>query len=64
MPVFAVLLGVLVLGEPLNWHQPVGAPVVLLGVAVAQGVLGRRRPPSVRAPVPAGRPRRNRLPSR
>lgn len=44
VPIFAVLIGALVLGERLNWHQPVGALVVLLGVAVAQGLLGPRRP--------------------
>jgi len=36
-PLFAVAAGVLLLGEPLSWHQPVGGAVVLLGVAVAQG---------------------------
>ena len=44
MPIFATLIGALVLGERLNWHQPVGALVVLLGVAVAQGLFGPRRP--------------------
>ncbi|WFE37303.1 DMT family transporter [Micromonospora sp. WMMD998] len=62
IPVFAVLVGAVVLGERMNWHQPVGAFVVLVGVAVAQGVIGRRRPgaqPEPAAvpeaePVPAG----------
>ncbi|MEH0985984.1 DMT family transporter [Micromonospora sp. CPCC 205556] len=44
IPIFAVLIGAAVLGERLNWHQPVGALIVLLGVAVAQGLVGRRRP--------------------
>ncbi|MEU7797374.1 DMT family transporter [Micromonospora tulbaghiae] len=44
IPVFAVLVGAVVLGERMNWHQPVGAFVVLVGVAVAQGLFGRRRP--------------------
>ncbi|MEW9529970.1 DMT family transporter [Microbispora sp. NPDC049125] len=50
MPLFAVVSGIVVLGERLTWNQPVGAVVVLLGVAVIQGLvpLGRR----VR-PVPA-----------
>ncbi|WBC11275.1 DMT family transporter [Micromonospora sp. WMMA1947] len=43
IPVFAVLVGAVVLGERMNWHQPVGAFVVLVGVAVAQGLFGRRR---------------------
>ncbi|MGD7705684.1 DMT family transporter [Microlunatus sp. Y2014] len=42
-PVFATTLGVAVLGERMTWHQPVGAVVVLLGVAIAQGLIGRRR---------------------
>ncbi|MFC8301956.1 DMT family transporter [Micromonospora orduensis] len=53
IPIFAVLIGAVVLDERLNWHQPVGALIVLLGVAVAQGVVGRRRPrPVVVARVP------------
>ncbi|MEU4773814.1 DMT family transporter [Micromonospora sp. NPDC023644] len=44
IPVFAVLIGALALDEQLAWHQPVGALVVLLGVAVSQGLIGRRRP--------------------
>jgi len=43
IPVFATLIGVLALNEHLAWYQPVGAAIVLLGVAVAQGVhVGRR----------------------
>jgi drug/metabolite transporter (DMT)-like permease len=38
IPIFATVIGVLVLGEELAWFQPVGAAVVLLGVAIAQGV--------------------------
>jgi drug/metabolite transporter (DMT)-like permease len=43
IPVFATLIGVLALNEHLAWNQPIGAAIVLLGVAVAQGVhVGRR----------------------
>jgi drug/metabolite transporter (DMT)-like permease len=42
VPIFAVLIGVLVLRERLAWYQPVGAFVVLAGVAVAQGLFTRR----------------------
>jgi drug/metabolite transporter (DMT)-like permease len=42
IPVVATVLGVLVLDEHVSWYQPVGALVVLLGVAVSQGV-GRRQ---------------------
>ena len=39
IPIFAAVIGVLVLGEDLAWFPgPVGAAVVLLGVAVAQGI--------------------------
>jgi drug/metabolite transporter (DMT)-like permease len=38
IPVFAAVIGVVVLGEDLAWFQPVGAAIVLLGVAIAQGV--------------------------
>ena len=43
-PLFAVVAGVLLLGEPLNWHEPVGGVIVLLGVAIAQGRLRRLLP--------------------
>jgi drug/metabolite transporter (DMT)-like permease len=47
IPVFATVIGVAVLGEELAWFQPVGAAVVLLGVAIAQGV---GRPSRARTP--------------
>ena len=58
MPVVATVVGVLILGEHLLWNQPVGAIVVLAGVAISQGVLSRRRrdPRPERAADP-GRPR-------
>ena len=43
-PLFAVIAGVLLLSEPLNWHEPVGGVIVLLGVAIAQGRLRRLLP--------------------
>jgi drug/metabolite transporter (DMT)-like permease len=39
IPVFATVLGVIVLGETLTWNQPVGAAILLLGIAVSQGQL-------------------------
>ncbi|MEV4809135.1 DMT family transporter [Micromonospora avicenniae] len=53
IPVFAVLIGAVALGERLNWHQPVGALIVLIGVAVSQGLLGRRRRAAVGVEAPA-----------
>jgi drug/metabolite transporter (DMT)-like permease len=44
VPVFAVVLGVTILGEPLSWHEPVGGALIIAGVALAQGVLRRRQP--------------------
>jgi hypothetical protein len=41
MPIVATLAGVLLLGEHLEWNQPAGAVVVLLGVAISQGALSR-----------------------
>ncbi|MEU8299099.1 DMT family transporter [Micromonospora sp. NPDC048909] len=53
IPVFAVLIGALALDERLNWHQPVGALIVLFGVAVSQGLIRRRGPAT---PVGLGAP--------
>lgn len=43
VPLFATVAGISVLGESLSWNEPVGALIVIAGVAVAQGRL-RRRP--------------------
>lgn len=47
-PVVGVVLGVLVLGERIRWNEPVGGVVILLGIALASGVVRWRRP--VRTP--------------
>jgi drug/metabolite transporter (DMT)-like permease len=53
-PVVGVALGVLVLGEPLRWNEPVGGLVVLAGIALASGLLrARRTEPTPAAPEPA-----------
>ena len=44
VPVFAVVFGVTILGEPLSWHEPVGGALIILGVALAQGLLRTRQP--------------------
>jgi drug/metabolite transporter (DMT)-like permease len=46
IPIFAVLIGVLVLDEHLAWYQPVGAVIVLTGVAVSQRLFVRRPKPA------------------
>ena len=40
-PLVAVVAGIAFLGEQITWYEPVGALVVLLGVAVSQGRLRR-----------------------
>jgi drug/metabolite transporter (DMT)-like permease len=48
IPVFSTVAGLVVLGEPLSWNEPVGAVIVLAGVALAQGqprLTPSRRPP-------------------
>jgi drug/metabolite transporter (DMT)-like permease len=49
VPLFSTIEGALVLGEPLAWYEPIGALIVILGVALSQGrlrrlVLGGRQP--------------------
>ncbi len=36
-PLVAVIVGVIFLNEKVTWHEPVGAAIVLLGAAIAQG---------------------------
>jgi drug/metabolite transporter (DMT)-like permease len=41
IPVVSVILGVALLGEPVSWNQPVGAALVLAGVALCEGRIRR-----------------------
>jgi drug/metabolite transporter (DMT)-like permease len=50
IPIVAVVLGVLVLGEPVGWNLFAGAAVVIAGIALAEGRLDRLVPPTVDAP--------------
>jgi drug/metabolite transporter (DMT)-like permease len=43
LPIVAVLLGLLVLSEPVGWNVAAGALIVLLGVALSEGRLSRIR---------------------
>jgi drug/metabolite transporter (DMT)-like permease len=36
IPVFSTLLGVVVLGETLSWNEPLGAAVLIAGIAITQ----------------------------
>ena len=42
VPVFAVIFGVTILGEPLSWHEPAGGALIIAGVALAQRRPARR----------------------
>jgi drug/metabolite transporter (DMT)-like permease len=56
IPVFSTALGALVLNEPLSWNQPVGAVVLITGIAVAQGRIrpaGAAATPAPTAPAAA-----------
>ena len=46
IPLAAVALGVVVLGEGLQWNLPIGGAVVIAGVALAQGRFSRRERPA------------------
>jgi len=48
-PVVGVLLGMLVLGETIHWHEPVGGAVVILGILLAQNVIRVRPKPTAAA---------------
>ncbi|MFE6398202.1 DMT family transporter [Streptomyces alboflavus] len=52
-PVVGVTLGIAVLGEAISWNEPVGAMVVIAGIALGQG----RRIPARRRPGPLPRRR-------
>lgn len=54
VPVVAAVVGAVALGERLAWHHLLGAGVVLLGVAIAQGV-GRGARPAGGTDGPVGR---------
>lgn len=42
-PVVGVVLGVIVLSERISWNEPVGAAIVIVGIAITQGRMRRRR---------------------
>jgi drug/metabolite transporter (DMT)-like permease len=41
MPIVSTLLGIVALGEPLRWYEPVGAAIIVVGAVLAQS---RKRP--------------------
>ena len=42
-PLVAVIVGVIFLGEGITWNEPIGALLVVLGAAISQGRLKRRK---------------------
>jgi drug/metabolite transporter (DMT)-like permease len=60
LPIVAVLLGILALGEPLTWNVVVGTALILAGVALAEGRIGRHAKselrPTAEAPSPSSIP--------
>ena len=54
IPVVSTVAGLVLLGERLSWNEPVGALVVLAGIALGQGLL--RYPRGSTRPSAAGRP--------
>lgn len=54
IPLVSTTLGIVVLGEVLTWNQPVGAVIALVGVALAQGLLGARRTTATAEDAAAG----------
>lgn len=42
VPIFAVFFGIILLSEPVTWNVVVGGLIVLIGMGIAEGRLGRR----------------------
>ena len=47
-PLVAIIVGALVLGERITWNEPLGGLLVVVGAAIAQGVLVRSPPARAR----------------
>jgi drug/metabolite transporter (DMT)-like permease len=54
IPIVSTALGALVLGERLHWNQPLGAVLLLFGIAVSQGRLASALIPARARPERAG----------
>jgi drug/metabolite transporter (DMT)-like permease len=55
IPLVGVVLGIVILGERLSWHEPLGALVVILSLMLVQ----KRRPPAWRRGLMEDRPSPN-----
>jgi len=47
LPIVAILLGVMILAEPVRWNLAAGGVVVLTGVALSEGRISRKRRPNL-----------------
>ena len=43
IPIVSTIAGVVILGEQLHWYEPVGAVIILVGIAIVQGLLPRNK---------------------
>jgi drug/metabolite transporter (DMT)-like permease len=43
IPIVSTLAGAIVLRESIHWYEPVGAIIILIGIAIVQGLLPRQR---------------------
>ena len=44
-PLVAIIVGALLLDEHITWNQPLGGLLIVLGAAIAQGVISGRMGP-------------------
>ncbi|WP_443230401.1 DMT family transporter [Streptomyces sp. 2A115] len=56
-PAIAAFTGVVLLGEHMQWNQPVGGLIILLGMLLGRGTGNSRRAPAPRYDAPADAPR-------
>lgn len=54
-PVVGVTFGVLFLGEPVHWNEPVGGLIVILGILASQGIFDRGHATAIAQPTPGAR---------
>ena len=54
IPIFSTLAGVVLLGEPLAWNEPVGAAVIIVGALATQSRIRLSRAPLKYAAAPTG----------
>lgn len=43
IPIVATIVGVVILREKLHWYEPIGAAIILLGIALVQEMIGKQK---------------------